>query len=238
MTLLAEVIESHGGTGLWRQLRRFSAHISIGGTLLAGKGKAHTLKDLVVDGSTRDQFLRCTGFTAPDRCATYRPARVTVESLDGEVLAARHEPCAAFAGHTDGTAWDDLHLAYFIGYASWNYFTTPFLLAGEGFVSQELAPWQEDGQTWRRLKVTFPPRIATHSPEQTFYFDQEGLQRCVEYRAIAAGGARFAEYTWAQEAFSGIIVPTQRAAFRIASNGRPITDPPSVSVELLDVAFD
>jgi hypothetical protein len=58
MTLLAEVIESHGGADLWRQLRRFSAHMSIGGVLLADKGKADTLEDIVIDGSTRDQFLR------------------------------------------------------------------------------------------------------------------------------------------------------------------------------------
>jgi hypothetical protein len=238
MTLLAEVIESHGGAGLWRQLRRFSAHLSIDGVLLADKGKADTLKDIVVDGSTRDQFLRFTGFTAPDRRATYRPDRVTVESLDGQVLAARDEPCTAFAGHTDSTRWDHLHLAYFVGYANWNYLTTPFLLAGEGFASEELAPWQEDGQTWRRLKVTFPSRIATHSPEQTFYFDQQGQQRCVEYRCTAACGARFIEYTWAQEEFSGIVVPTQRRAFRVALNGRVIADPPSVTVEVLDVAFE
>jgi hypothetical protein len=238
MTLLAEVIESHGGAELWRQLRRFCARVSINGTLLAGKGKADALKDVVIDGSTRDQFLRLTGFTAPDRRATYRPDRVTVESLDGQVLAACNEPRAAFASHTDSTEWDDLHLAYFVGYANWNYFTTPFLLAGEDFVSEELAPWQEDGQTWRRLKVSFPSRIATHSPEQTFYFDQQGLQRCVQYRAAAAGGAMFCDYTWAQEEFSGIIVPTHRSACRIASNGRPVTDPPSVTVELLDVAFE
>jgi hypothetical protein len=192
MTLLAEVIESHGGADLWRQLRRFSAHLSIDGVLLADKGKADSLKDIVVDGSTRDQFLRFTGFTAPDRRATYRPDRVTVESLDGQVLAARDAPCAAFAGHTDSTRWGDLHLACFVGYANWNFLTTPFLLAGEGFVSEELAPWQGDGQTWRRLKVMFPSRVATHSPEQMFYFDQQGLQRRVEYRCIAASGATFA----------------------------------------------
>jgi hypothetical protein len=32
---------------------------------------------------------------------------VTVESLDGQVLAARDEPRAAFAGHTDSTRWDE-----------------------------------------------------------------------------------------------------------------------------------
>jgi hypothetical protein len=238
MTLLTEVIDSHGGANLWRQFRRFSAHMSVDGALLARKGKAGTLKDVVVDGSTRDQFLRFTGFTAPDRRAVYRPDRVTVESLDGQVLAARDDPRAAFAGHTDSTAWDDLHLAYFVGYANWNYLTSPFLLAGEGFASEELAPWQEDREMWRRLKVTFPSHIATHSPEQTFYFDQQGLQRRVDYRAIAAGGAKIAHYTWAHEEFSGIVVPTRRSALRLAADGRVITDPPSVTIEVLDVAFE
>jgi hypothetical protein len=41
--------------------------------------------------------------------------------------------------------------------------------------SEELEPWQEAGETWRRLKVHFPTDIATHSTEQTLYFDQKGL---------------------------------------------------------------
>jgi hypothetical protein len=84
MTLLAEVIESHGGAELWRQLRRFCAGVPINGALLAGKGKADALKDVVIEGNARDQFLRFAGFTAPDRRATYRPDRVTVEILDGQ----------------------------------------------------------------------------------------------------------------------------------------------------------
>src|SRR5260370_16561622 len=95
MTLLAEVIESHGGADLWRRLRRFSAHLSIDGVLLADKGKADTLKDVVVDGSTREQFLRFTGFTAPDLRATYRPDPVPVQTLDRPVLPSRHHPPAA-----------------------------------------------------------------------------------------------------------------------------------------------
>jgi hypothetical protein len=137
MTLLAEVIESHGGAELWRQLRRFCAGVPINGALLAGKGKADALKDVVIEGNARDQFLRFAGFTAPDRRATYRPDRVTVEILDGQ---------------------------------------------------EKLAPWQEDGQTWRRLKVTFPSRIATPSPEQTFYFDQQGEDLSTFLEALAGSG--------------------------------------------------
>jgi hypothetical protein len=31
--------------------------------------------------------------------------------------------------------------------------------------SEELEPWQEAGEGWRRLKVRFPVDIATHSTE-------------------------------------------------------------------------
>jgi hypothetical protein len=234
MTLLAEAIEAHGGAVLWRQLRRFCARLSIDGALLASKGKAETLKDIVVEGSTHDQLMRVTGFAARDRHATFQPERVTIESADGRLLAARDEPRAAFAGHTDTTAWDDLHLAYFVGYANWNYLTTPFLLAGEGFVSEELAPWEEDGQTWRRLQVRFPGRIATHSSEQTFYFDQQGLQRHVDYVALA-GGARIARYMWGHDEFSGIIIPTRYLALRIVADGQCM---PLETIEVLDAAFE
>jgi hypothetical protein len=56
----------------------------------------------------------------------------------------------------------------------WTYLTTPFSFATAAF-TEELAPWQEDGRTWRRLKVTFPDHFAAHSKEQTFYFDSDGL---------------------------------------------------------------
>jgi hypothetical protein len=56
-----------------------------------------------------------------------------------------------------------------LGYACWNYFTTPFLFAYPGVQASEIEPWREAGQTWRRLQVRFPPHIGTHSPSQVFY---------------------------------------------------------------------
>ena len=51
----------------------------------------------------------------------------------------------------------------------WTYLTTPFLFAMDGMATEELEPWRENGEMWRRLKVTFPQGIATHSTVQTFY---------------------------------------------------------------------
>src|SRR3546814_3099699 len=82
---------------------------------------------------------------------------------------------------SDGMAreypWDLLHLAYFCGYAGWNYLTTPFLFTYPGFETEEIEPWEEEGEIWRRLKVRFSPDIPTHCPEQIFHFDAKGLLR-------------------------------------------------------------
>ena len=76
---------------------------------------------------------------------------------------------------------------YFAGYAFWNYFTTPFLLAQPGVEVEEIEPHKEDGETWRPPSVIFPPEIPTHSAHQTFYFNDKGLLQRHDYATDVAG---------------------------------------------------
>jgi hypothetical protein len=54
-----------------------------------------------------------------------------------------------------------------------------------GFTCEEIAPWTEQTdegrQIRRRLRVTFPADVPTHSTEQTFYFDDAGLIRRLDH---------------------------------------------------------
>ena len=65
------------------------------------------------------------------------------------------------------TPWDLLHAAYFDGYALWTYVTQPFLYSYPDFVVEEIEPWQENGELWRRLKVTFPEGMAYHNRDRS-----------------------------------------------------------------------
>ena len=47
--------------------------------------------------------------------------------------------------------------------ALWTYLTSPLRYIYPGFESEEIEPWHEDGEEWRRLKVTFPGHIASHT---------------------------------------------------------------------------
>lgn len=218
-------------------MSHFSAHMSIRGNLLAGKGHAGALADIRVEGTTRDQFLRTTGFGAPGCVAVYRPNHVCIEGADGSVLMQRNDPRASFEGHIETTKWDRLHLAYVNGYANWENFTAPFLMAGPGFQTEELAPWQENGETWRRLFVWFPQTIATHSSQQTFYFDPDGLPRRIDYCCEIAGGIEVSHYCTDHTNFSGITLPMRRRVLRRDAKGNVAPAPVIVDISISDATF-
>jgi hypothetical protein len=238
MALLEDALDARGGLDRWRRLRRFTAHVSMDGALFARKGKARLLKNIVVEGCTRRQSLQITGFTAPDRRGLYDPDRVAVENSDGQLLEERRNPRLAFAGHSDQTPWDDLHLAYYCGYLTWNYLVTPFLFTGESFLTEELSPWRENEETWRRLKVVFPPHIATHCTEQVFYFDESGHERRVDYEAAILGGLRISQYSSAYQSFSGILIPTLCRSRVVGRNGATAKGRVVFDIEVFDALFE
>jgi hypothetical protein len=112
------------------------------------------------------------GFEKVASAVRYQTAQVEMVS---KVIEELLQPRSSSQGHTLETPWSDLQLAYFAGCAMWTYLNTPFLLVRRGVESEELEPWQEAGETWRRLRVRFPADIATHSTEQTLYFRSAGI---------------------------------------------------------------
>jgi hypothetical protein len=130
-----------------------------------------------------------------------------------------------------------LNLAYFSGYAMWNYLNTPFILALPGFQTEEIEPWDENGEKRRRLKVAFPDHIATHCPEQIFHVNGEGLICRVDYSAPVAGGAPTAHYLDDHKDFSGITMATRRRALRRKADGTAIPDPVFVAIDIAEIRF-
>jgi hypothetical protein len=129
--------------------------------------------------------VRFTGFAGFDKSGLYVPDRVTVESLDGNVLRTWHDPHIAFQHHATDAVLDELHLVFLCGFSVWNYLTTPFVLAHPDVKIEELPPSQEQDQLWRRLRAVFPAKLVTHSREQIFYFDGSGLQRRPDIPSLA-----------------------------------------------------
>ena len=236
--LLELAVKAHGGLDRWEKISKVNAHVKAGGALWHLKGNPSLLDDYKLEIKTHEQNVIFNGFSGVDQRSIYTPDHVSVESMStGETLLSRNNPRGSFDGHVLETPWDDLHVAFFASYAMWLYMTQPFLYTYPGFVTEELSPWQENAETWRRLKITFPDNIATHSREQVSYFGEDGLLRRHDYTVDVNGGATGANYASDYQEFNGIIVPTKRRVYPMQPDGQKVSEPLLVSIDMCEISF-
>lgn len=239
MTELTDLaITAHGGLDRWNTYRSVTAHLVNGGALWSLKQQGGVMDDLYVRVDLHHEFTSHYPFGGPGLRTAFTADRVAIETEAGETVEERRHPRESFAGHSLETPWDRLHLAYFTGYAMWTYLTAPFSFATPGFQTEELGPWKEADQTWRRLKVTFPDHIATHSKEQTFYFDTDGLIRRHDYTTEVLNAGPAAHYPSEHREFGGIMVPTKRRVYTIGDDGHVLEEPLIVAIDLDTIEFE
>jgi len=233
--LLRRALDAHGGLERWRRFEQVSARLRNGGVLWALKGQQGVLDDVKVRAALRREWASHCPFVESNWRTSFEPQRVAIETTDGRVVEERLRPRDSFAGHGLDTPWDRLQLAYFAGYAMWTYLTVPFVFATDGVVTEELPAWKENGESWSRLKVTFPPGIATHSTVQTFYFGPDGLLKRHDYDTEVLGGTPAAHYVDDYEETSGIRFPTRRTVLRRMPDGAASPQPLIVTIALSEV---
>ncbi|WP_226876772.1 hypothetical protein [Microbulbifer hainanensis] len=236
-TLLAEIIRAHGGMELWQRYEKVEATIVSGGGLFPLKGVPQSSEPRRMTVWLHEERSSVFPYGAADQRTMFTPERITIEKLDGSVVAERYGPRDSFAGHQMNTPWDALQRAYFNGEALWTYLTTPFLLAMEGVCVEEIEPWREDSEEWRVLRASFPGSIETHCLVQDFYFDEDLRLRRHDYSVNIAGGFAAAQLTSDYVETNGIWLPTKRRAYARGPDQRPIPDLLMVSIDISDVTF-
>lgn len=237
-TLLEEVLSAHGGLERWQQVQKVRATIVTGGTLWGIKGLVQDPDPRQMTVWAQTEHASVYPFGAPDQRTDFTPDRVSIDKLDGRIVAERDNPRASFGGHQMDTPWDPLHRAYFNGYAMWTYLTTPFLLAMPGFQVSEIESWAEGGELWRGLRAVFPPDIASHSRVQDFYFGPDGLLRRHDYTVDVAGGFAAAQYVHDIVEVDGLRFPTARRAYRRDETGAAVRDEVLVSIDLSELRLE
>src|SRR4051812_17028855 len=86
---------------------------------------------------------------------------------------------------------------------------------------------------WRRLDVSFPRGLHTHSQRQTFHIDAVGLVRRHDYVAEPVGRwARGAQYCDEHRWFAGLVFPTRRRVHPRGPGGRALPAPVLVSLDI------
>jgi hypothetical protein len=235
-TLLEQAVQAHGGIDAWKEIRGVRAKLDIGGGIWHVKGVPDMFRNVALDA---DLLRQQVDITSPSGGWTghFTPDLVSIESKTQPVVEQRRAPRSSFAGQTQQTPWDRLHAIYFSGYALWTYLTIPFLYTLPDFETEELPLWEENGEVWRRLKVTFPESIASHSREQISYFGEDGLLRRHDYTVDVMGGASGANYASGYRDVGGVIVPMTRRVFAYDDKGRKIDEPLLVSIDFSDIEW-
>lgn len=235
--LLNLAIKAHGGLDSWRKFYTASAHLVVGGILWEKKGHGGVIDEVDVKVNLLEQ--KTSHIPGEVWHTAYTPERIAIETGKGDVVEELYNPRSSFEGHSWETKWSNLQLAYFTGYATWNYFNTPFLFARPGFEIEEIESWEENNEIWRRLKVKWPKDIHTHSKEQILYIDKEGLIKRLDYSVEIAGNGPCAHYLSDYQDISGIKMATKRVVYLLGENNKPQLDAPVVvSIDISNIKLD
>jgi hypothetical protein len=132
-------------------------------------------------------------YPVPGRRGVFSAGQVQI--LEGAtILEARADPRASFAGRRRGRRWSALDALYFFGYALAHYQSLPFSLTAARPLSLRYA--RSRGRRLLGVEVELPTGLHTHSRQQTFFFDDEGLLRRHDYVADVIGWWASGAHRW------------------------------------------
>ena len=234
--LLETAVTAHGGLDRWNQIKSIAVGATITGALWSVKSTGDGLDDVRFEVDTARETLTMD-FVGQDKRSVFEPQRVELQSGDGVLIDARDDPERSYDGHQFDSPWDDMHLAYFLGEALWTYLNTPFLYSWPGFATEEIAPIEVDDETWRRLKVTFPDYIKSHTRHQISCFGPDGLLRRHDFTIDILGGAPGMLYATDYRDVEGIIIPTTRRGYAWQGDYQVVPEPVLVAIDMGEIAI-
>jgi hypothetical protein len=218
-------VEAYGGEARWKAASAVEAIFSAGGEAFVAK---------------RRPFFERASITVPVAApgARIRPVdrrghvgvlegnSVRLEGARGKVIASRTDPRSLFPGGRRAHWWDRLDIAYFAGYAMWNYLTLPALLLRDDIAWREAEPGV--------LDATFPAHLPTHCPDQRFHFDPStGLLTRHDYTAEVFGEwARAAHVVLEHGSWEGVPYPSKRRVTPRMPDGHVAENPVLIWIEL------
>lgn len=181
--LLDGVLDAHGGLQRWRAAETVHGRVRTGGLLLRTRVPGNRFADYRITVHVQQARTVLDPFPRDGYRGVFESGQVRIESHDGAVISSRAPASGVLRTlgpapeHPVGPA--GLGLFRRLRDVELPHHAVPVDARRRG--GRGGAPWQQEGETWRRLIVSFPPDIDTHSPRQTFYVDASGLLRRHDY---------------------------------------------------------
>jgi len=129
--------------------------------------------------------------------------------------------------------WDAIDALAFSGYALWHYTAFPALLRRPDVQVATLGEHRVDGERLHGLRLTCPPELPAHSPEQTLWVTSDGAMRRVDYTArMISPLARAANRCLAETETRGVRIPSVRRVTPQLPGRRAAPAPLLVAIDL------
>ena len=107
--------------------------------------------------------------------------------------------------------------------------------------TREIGPHKENGETWHRLLVKYPPSIPTHCAEQVLYFNAQGLLQRMDYSVDVVGdmvaGATLTTASIIPRSVASSFRPSRRAVSRTLK-GAVLSGPTGVLLQMSDIKLN
>jgi hypothetical protein len=235
--LLALAIDAHGGLDRWNQLTSVHGRFIIGGAIWGFKGVPDVLADISIGLDLHTERVTLEPVAGPDTHTVFADGRLQLLSATGVSVETVDDPKERMARLAYDAPWNAMDAAYFASEAWWTYLTAPFLFTYPGFRVEEVAPFTEGGTDYRTLKVAFPDDVDSHTADQYFHFDADGLLFRHTYTVDVLDGATGANYPSRYRTIDGIAVPTVRRIYGYDEQGQKIPEPVLVSLDIKDLQF-
>jgi len=223
---LYRVIDAYGGLALWRKLKCVVLQIdSLDGPLPVAKGLGRTfIQPSIVTIDPLNWKVEFHDFPQPGESAIFSKGTVQFINRAGALTVDRSQYRETFRGLKKYRRWSHADAAYFFGYALVTYLSIPFILP-------EYATSVREWKDGVRVSARFPEALDTHSADQVFWFNREGLLVRHDYRAEVVGWwAAGAHFTSGYRTIAGFPVATRRQVY--ARLFRAVTPVPVLSATL------
>ncbi|QIQ04144.1 hypothetical protein [Streptomyces liangshanensis] len=233
--LLERIQRAHGGRR-WRDARVVTADVTYGGPFWALKGVPDVVGTDRVVADVHRQHIRLTRPSGHVIEFDKRADLVTVTDPHGAVQRLKH-PRASFDGFTATSPWTTAQAGYFRAYATWLYLIEAYVFTYPGVEITEIEPWNENGETWRVLRVTFPRTVDAHSTTQLYYFDAQGFMVRQDYEPEVSGSLPIAHYQPGRTDRHGAVITTDHEVYSRNPDRTPNRSLLRISVGVSDISL-
>lgn len=229
--LLKQVCDAHGGLDRWQRLDRIDLTLSTDGQAFTMRKVSGKMRDKRIEVYPHQFKTVIHDFPKVGSIATWEGDRVTIQPPGTQPALVRENARAHFSTREGRSRWDDLDLAYFVGYAIWNYMNFPFVLNDEQ-ISVEAA--KLGGRPM--LDVQYPEGFPAHSRRQFFMLTKDGRLVRQDYVAEVLGDwATAANRCQQSQTVDGLVFYTKRKILPSVGRSCSMPFPNMLWIEVKDL---